>query len=210
MATNVDVWFDPFCPWTWAVSRWVTEVAPARDLRITWHTFSLWHRNEWTGHHLSDDQCERLIGQYGGLRVLEAARAGHGEEAVARLYTAIGTRIHHNGDRTLRGLAGCVAACGLPASLLDAVDDISWDPPIYESTRRGTALVGEDVGIPIVAIEGGEGRTTFFGPVLAPAPTGEAALRLWDAFVALGEFDGLYEIKRSRRTGPQFGPRPEL
>ena len=52
--------------------------------------------------------------------------------------------------------------------------------------------------------------SSFFGPVLAPAPTGDAALRLWDAFVALGEFDGLYEIKRSRRTGPQFGPRPEL
>jgi hypothetical protein len=210
MATNVDFWIDPFCPWTWAVSRWVTEVAPARDLHVTWHTFSLWHRNEWTGHHLSDDQCERLIGQYGGLRVLEAARAQHGEDAVARLYTAIGTRIHHDGDRTLRGLAECVGACGLPAALLDAADDISWDPPIYESTRRGTALVGEDVGIPIVAIAGGEGRTTFFGPVLAPAPTGDAALRLWDAFVALGEFDGLYEIKRSRRTGPQFGPRPTL
>jgi hypothetical protein len=41
-----------------------------------------------------------------------------------------------------------------------------------------------------------------------PAPTGHSALRLWDAFVALGEFGGLHEIKRSRRTGPQFGPRP--
>ena len=207
--TDVDFWFDPFCPWTWTVARWVCEVAPTRDLAVTWHTFSLWHRNEWTGHHLSEDQCERLIGQYGGLRVIEAARAAHGEDAVARLYTAIGTRIHHDGDRTLRGLAECIAACDLPRSLLDAADDPAWDPAIYESTRRGTALVGEDVGIPIVAVAGGEGRTTFFGPVLAPAPTGDAAVRLWDTFVALGEFDGLYEIKRTRRTGPQFGARPE-
>ena len=68
--------------------------------------------------------------------------------------------------------------------------------------------MGEDVGVPIVAVAGGEARTTFFGPVLAPPPTGAAAVRLWDTFVALGEFDGLYEIKRTRRTGPQFGPRP--
>jgi hypothetical protein len=207
--THVDFWFDPFCPWTWTVARWVADVAPARDLDVTWRTFSLWHRNEWTGHHLSEDQCDRLIGQYGGLRVIEAARAGHGEEAVDRLYTAIGTRIHHDGDRTLRGLAECVTAAGLPAELAAAADDPAWDTQIYESTRQGTALVGEDVGIPIIAVEGGTGRTTFFGPVLAPAPTGEAAVRLWDTFVALGEFDGLYEIKRSRRTGPQFGPRPE-
>lgn len=206
--TDVDFWFDPFCPWTWTVARWVTDVAPARDLHITWHTFSLWQRNEWTGHRLSDDQCERLIGQYGGLRVLEAARARYGEDAVGRLYTAIGARVHHDGDRLLSGLVDAVVAAGLPASLAGAADDMAWDLPLFASTRAGTALVGEDVGIPIVAVAGGEARTTFCGPVLAPAPTGAAAVRLWDTFVALGEFDGLYEIKRTRRTGPQFGPRP--
>lgn len=34
------------------------------------------------------------------------------------------------------------------------------------------------------------------------------ALVLWDAFVILGQFGGLFEVKRSRTTGPIFGPRP--
>jgi len=206
--TEVDFYFDASCPWTWIVSRWVTEVAPARELHIRWRTFSLWHRNEWSGRTLSEEHCERLLAQYRGFRVIEAARAEFGDDAVGALYTAFGARIHHDGDRLLAGLPDAVAASGLPASLLAAADDASWDAVIDDSTRDATALVGDDVGIPIIALEGGSGHTTFFGPVLSPAPTGDAALRFWDIFVALGEFEGLYEIKRSRRTGPIFGPRP--
>jgi len=205
--TAVDFFFDPFCPWTWIASRWVCEVAPSRSLDVRWRTFSLWHRNEWTGHALSSDQCERLLGQYRGLRVIEAARAAHGDSVVGALYTEIGTRIHRDGDRLLACLGDAIADAGLPLSLLSTGEDPSWDEAIDASTRAGAALVGDDVGIPIIAVEAEAGRATFFGPVLSPAPTGDAAVRLWDAFVALGEFDGLYEIKRTRRTGPQFGPR---
>ncbi len=210
MATDVDFYFDPACPWTWIVSRWVVEVAPARELNVRWRTFSLWHRNEWTSNKLSEEHCERLLAQYGGLRVIEAARAEHGDDAVARLYTELGARIHHDGDRLLTGLGEAIAAAGLPSSIAAAANDESWDAVVDASTRDGTDLVGVDVGIPIVAVAPGSGRATFFGPVLSPAPTGAAALRLWDAFVALGEFDGLYEIKRSRAGGPEFGPRPRL
>lgn len=48
----------------------------------------------------------------------------------------------------------------------------------------------------------------FYGPVLSPAPTGADALVLWDAFVTLGRFEGLYEVKLTRSTDPVFGPRP--
>jgi len=44
----------------------------------------------------------------------------------------------------------------------------------------------------------------------ASAPTGAEAVELWDAFVTLGRFDGLYELKRTREVGPILGPRPVL
>jgi 2-hydroxychromene-2-carboxylate isomerase len=39
--TPVEFYFDVSCPWTWMTSRWMTDVAPQRDLDITWRTFSL-------------------------------------------------------------------------------------------------------------------------------------------------------------------------
>ena len=41
----------------------------------------------------------------------------------------------------------------------------------------------------------------LFGPVLIDPPTGEAAVRLWDAVVAWTEFPHLYELQRPK-TAP--------
>jgi mycothiol-dependent nitroreductase-like protein len=43
----------------------------------------------------------------------------------------------------------------------------------------------------------------FKGPVMAPAPTGEAALRLWDAIVVLGREPGVFEFMRPRANRPR-------
>jgi hypothetical protein len=56
------------------------------------------------------------------------------------------------------------------------------------------------VGIPIISIDG----VAFFGPVVTPAPTGDAALRLWDGIYAAASVPGFYELKRGRTAGPQF------
>ena len=140
------------------------------------------------------------------MRVLAAAQAVHGNDAVGRLYTSLGTLIHHDRDGNLERLAEGIAAAGLPADLIAAGDEPAWDEVIEASTREGWALVGEDAGIPIVQMDGSV--TTYFGPVLSPAPTGDDALALWDALVTLGRIEGVYEIKRTRSVGPQFGPRP--
>ena len=42
----------------------------------------------------------------------------------------------------------------------------------------------------------------FKGPVMAPAPTGEAALRLWDAIQVLSQEPGFFEITRPRTNKP--------
>jgi hypothetical protein len=200
----VQFYFDPACPWTWITSRWLVEVADHRDLQITWNQFSLRYHNK--GNTGYDWLRQELEDQHPGMRVLAATKQHHGNAAVGRLYTTLGTLIHYDDDEHLLRLAEGIAAAGLPADLIDAASDPGWDPVIVESTDRAIALVGKDAGIPIVVIDGAE--YTYFGPVLSPAPTGDEALKLWDAFVTLGSIGGIYEIKRSRDAGRVLPPRP--
>ncbi|MCU1368261.1 MAG: disulfide bond formation protein DsbA [Ilumatobacteraceae bacterium] len=200
----VQFYFDPACPWTWITARWVVDVAEQRHFDITWLPFSLRHRNiDNPGY---DRIRDELDAQHPGMRVIEAARHQYGNDAVGRLYTAFGTLIHHDRDDNLTRLAEGIAMANLPPVLIDAATDESFDAGIIASTDAGRAIVGDDAGIPIVVIDGA--KSTFFGPVLSPAPTGAEAVELWDAFVTLSRFDGLYEIKRTRSVGPIFGPRP--
>lgn len=42
----------------------------------------------------------------------------------------------------------------------------------------------------------------FKGPVMAPAPTGDAAVRLWDAVQVISKEPGFFEITRPRTNSP--------
>ncbi len=44
----------------------------------------------------------------------------------------------------------------------------------------------------------------FFGPVVTPAPKGEAAGVLWDGVLAVAGTPGFFELKRSRDVAPIF------
>jgi Mycothiol-dependent nitroreductase Rv2466c len=202
----VQFYFDPACPWTWITSRWVVEVAEARDLQITWQLFSLRYHNQTNPDY--DRIRKALDDQHPAMRILAATKQQLGNAAVGKLYTALGAWIHHDDDEHLTRLPEIIAAAGLPADIIDAGSDRKWDAIIEESTHNAYDIVGKEVGIPIVVIDGIE--TTYFGPVLSPAPTGDEALRLWDAYVTLGSIRGVYEIKRTRDVGPLLPPRPSV
>jgi hypothetical protein len=182
----------------------MVEVAEARGIEIEWVIFSLRHRNRDNPGY--DRLRAELNAQHAAVRVLAATKTLHDDAAVGRLYTALGTLIHHDGDEHMTRLAEAIEMAGLPADIIEHADNPAWDESIVASTEEGRAIIGDDAGIPLIVIPGNP--STFFGPVLSPAPTGQDALDLWDAFVTLGRFEGLYEIKRSRNTGPVFGPRP--
>ncbi len=196
----VDFWFDPACPWAWMTSRWMDEVARLRDVDVTWHVMSLAVLNE--GRDLPEQYRRSMDDAWAAVRVIVAAAQAHGPEVVKPLYDAMGTRRHPGGRRdTPAIIAESLAEVGLPAELAGAGDTDAHDDALRESHARGIGLVGEDVGTPVVAIDG----VGFFGPVITPAPTGEDAATLFDGLRLVTQVPGLYELKRTRTQGPVFG-----
>src|SRR5205807_2920055 len=199
---RIDFFFDPACPWCWITSRWLVEVAPQRDLDLHFRPFSLLLKH---GDNIDERFREPLARTHATLRLATAVAERHGDEAVGQLYTALGARIHH--DRVLDiDLGDLLERLGLDRSLAPAADDAGRDRLIRAAMDEGLALGGEDVGVPLITFDR---RAAYFGPVMAPAPTGEEAVRLWDGLSALAPTSGFFELKRTRDVGPLFGPRPE-
>jgi hypothetical protein len=203
--SEVDFWFDPLCPWAWVTSRWILEVEQVRDIHVRWHVMSLAVLN--SDKEIDEDYRAWLATAYGPVRVVTAARLAHGEEVVLPLYTALGTQLHllQNEDRA-DAIAKALAGVGLPAGLAAAADSTDYDEALRESHFAGMNPVGMDVGTPVIHVPGADGATiAFFGPVVTPAPRGEAAGRLWDGTLLVAGTPGFYEIKRTRTEGPRFG-----
>ncbi len=196
---EAEFWFDPLCPWAWMTSRWMTEVERVRPVRVTWSVMSLAVLNE--GRDLPADYRAFLDGAWGPVRVVTAAAAAHGAQVTKPLYDALGTRVHPGGDKDYgRVIAAALDEVGLPGALAGAASSDEHDEALRASHQRAVDLVGLDVGTPVVAVDG----VAFFGPVVTPAPRGEAAGRLWDGCVLVAGTPGFYELKRSRTVGPQF------
>jgi 2-hydroxychromene-2-carboxylate isomerase len=195
----VDLWVDPACPWAWITSRWLIEVEQVRDVSVHTHVMSLAVLNE--GRDLPEGYRALLEKARGPVRVLIAAREAHGQDAVAPLYAAMGQEFHVNANREIdEVITKALADAGLPASLAAAAGDPGWDDEVRRSHHEGMDPVGLDVGTPVVHV----GDVAFFGPIVTPAPRGEAAGRLFDGVVTVASTPGFYEIKRTRTEGPLF------
>lgn len=144
------------------------------------------------------------------LRVFESVKAESGNDAGFDFYWEAGRNIHHDGNWETSAET-ILENAGLDPKHAAAFDDESFDAGIREKMNEGLALVGNDVGTPIIAFPdpNAEGaKVGIFGPVISRAPTGEEGLALWDAMVTMSTMDGFWELKRTRTVGPDFGERP--
>lgn len=201
---SADFWFDPVCPWAWMTSRWILEVQEVRDVRVTWHVMSLAVLND--GRELPPKYMDLMAKAWGPVRVVIAAQEELGDDIVLPLYSAIGRRIHLEGredyDVVCREALAEVAA---PVELADVASTTQVDEALRASHGQAIALVGDDVGTPVIAFPGPDGSpVAFFGPVVSPTPRGEQAGLLWDGCVLVARTPGFFEIKRSRNVGPIF------
>jgi 2-hydroxychromene-2-carboxylate isomerase len=201
---TAEFWFDPLCPWAWITSRWMLEVEQVRDVRTDWHVMSLAILNQGR-QELSDEYKERMARALGPVRICIAAERLKGPDILLPLYTALGTRMHVQRRGREEGqieavIAEALAEVGLPASLAEAATSTEYDDALAASHHAGMDPVGNDVGTPVIHVNG----NAIFGPVVTPVPKGEAAGRLWDGVLLCTGTEGFFELKRTRDRRPSF------
>ncbi|OKI09263.1 disulfide bond formation protein DsbA [Streptomyces sp. CB02923] len=199
---TADFWFDPVCPYTWVAAQWIREVARVRPVRVRLRLMSLQVLNEDREVNPEDPDGEWGAYLWAPVRACAAVEQRYGQEALGRFYRTLGTWLHHRGEWD--GIERALSDAGLPREVAAAAWTTEYDTVIRASHARAVALVGADVGTPVIAV----GGTAFFGPVVSPAPRGEAAGRLWDGALLMASVPGFYELRRPAAAEPDFGPAP--
>ena len=195
-----DFWFDPLCPWAWLASRWILEAGDVRAFDVRWHVMSLAYLNS-DKEDLPEEYRQILAEAWGPVRVCIAAQQALGDAVLLPLYNALGKRFHVEGrPRDRATIEEALLEADLPIELADAAESDEFDKALIASHHEGMDQVGFEVGTPVISVNG----VAFFGPVVTPAPKGEAAGKLWDGVLAVAGTDGFFELKRSRNRDPIF------
>jgi hypothetical protein len=192
-AVQVVCYFDASCPFAWITSRWLLEVERLRPIDLSFQIMSLSVLNE----HREIEPWYREFNDraWGPARVCTAAEIGHGTAVLRDLYTALGTRIHTQGNKDFDAvIADALDEVGLPASLAEAASSEEFDTALRARHQVSQDAMGEEGGTPLITLDG----STFFGPVLSAIPKGEQAVRLFEGVRTLAGTDSFAEMKRAR------------
>ena len=199
MTTTVDFWFDPTCPWAWMTSRWMLEVEKVRDVKTVFHVMSLSVLND--GRDLPEDYLAHMKDAWLPARAALLVEQRHGSEKLRDFYTEIGTRFHLRQEpKTPDVVRAALAAVGADEEIADLAQTDAFDDDLRRSHHEGMDPVGDEVGTPVLRING----MSLFGPVISPAPKGEEAGSLFDGVEKVTAYPGFFELKRTRTVGPIF------
>jgi Mycothiol-dependent nitroreductase Rv2466c len=202
---DAEFFLDPACPWCWITSRWVVNVQAERELSVRWRFISLFVVNEHSDSEYAVKHRPGAIATFNLLRMLHEVREREGNDAVGKLYMAIGTElhVHRRYEEAYADIAAfakeCLAAVGLDPEYASHVDEESHDVVIREETDTALERTGGNVGTPTITIgPDTEAPRSFFGPVMPKAPKGDDAVALWNAVATLAHCN-VAELKRSSR-----------
>ncbi len=208
---KVTFYFDVSCPFCWVTSRWIKEVEKVRDIEVDWKPMSLSVLNEGRDE-LPEEYKFMMQCNWTPARLFNAVFSQDGQEAVDKLYTALGTKIHNENridrhahvDETEHAfdelIKEALAEVGLPEERLAQALTTEFDELMRENHAEAMKEVGNDVGTPVVKLN----DVAFFGPVLTRIPRGEEAGKIFDGSVAVASYPYFFEIKRSRTEDPRF------
>ena len=190
---SVDFHFDVMCPYAYQTSLWIREVRDRTGLEVNWRFFSLEEINRQEG---KKHPWEREWSYGWSMMRIGALLRRRSMADVDAWYARAGRALHVDGHKPHEKAVArhLLAEIGLEPELVDrAIADPTTSDEVLAEHQRVVDAGG--YGVPTMFF--GDGQC-LFGPVLVDPPTGEAALRLWDAVVAWTEFPHLYELQRPK------------
>ena len=194
----VDFHFDLMCPFAYQTSRWIREVRDRTGLEVTWRFFSLEEVNRQEG---KKHPWERAWSYGWSMMRIGALLRRHDMADLDRWYERAGRALHVEGRKPHEPAVAraLLEELGLDPGLVDeAIADPTTGDEVLADHRRVVDAGG--FGVPTLFFPDGQ---CLFGPVLVDPPTGEAAVRLWDAVAAWREFPHLYELQRPKSTADE-------
>jgi 2-hydroxychromene-2-carboxylate isomerase len=188
----VDFYFDPSCPWAWRTALWIQEVEKVRPIEVTWKFLSLAKIND-EGDYARDSH----VASHATFPLLARAREQFGNEAVRRLYVALGKARHERKEDLADPgvIESALKEAGLDPSWRTDPIEAGVEDRILAEHQEGIERHGA-FGVPTISVAGKRG---FFGPVITSVPSGEDAGELWDHVAWLAARDDFFEYKRSRK-----------
>jgi 2-hydroxychromene-2-carboxylate isomerase len=204
--TTVEFHFDVMCPFAYQTSLWMRDVRDQLGLTVNWRFFSLEEVNRQDG---KKHPWERDWSYGWSMMRIGALLRRIDMRHVDNWYAVTGRALHVDGHKPHE-----------PAVARHLLEQIGMDPDLVEASiadptthdevkaEHDKVVAAGGFGVPTLffpqtAEADGIGEQCLFGPVLIDPPTGETALRLWEAVCAWLEFPHLYELQRPKTPADQ-------
>lgn len=192
-STDVTVWFDPVCPYSWNTARWLRDAATTVGFDIEWRLTNLAILNE--GRELPPPQQARMNDSRRIGRLMAAVHRDKGSAGLGTAYFAFGQRYFDQSAAVDDDLADHVlTAVGGGETTRDALTDTSLDHLVRQSHDAGQSALGEQGGSPILSIDG----HALFGPVLTALPAADTTVALFGAVATLAATTPFTQLQRPR------------
>ena len=191
---TVDFHFDLMCPFAYQGSVWIREVRAQTGVDIQWRFFSLEEINRREG---KKHPWEREWSYGWSMMRIGALLRRSSMDDLDRWYALAGRALHVEGRKPHQPEVArmLLEELGLDPALVDeAIADPTTGDEVKADHDRVVAMGG--YGVPTLFF----GDDALFGPVLIDPPTGDAAVRLWDAVLAWLEFPYLFELQRPKSS----------